>query len=97
MTLPTPSLKSPEEVAKELLDVYYRSGAWEQIGIGFQDVIQADRSRLVAYLREKVPKKRRFHWVKESEDVIGMKTRTGDFGGGWNSALEAVEKILGDI
>ena len=81
-------LKSAEEVAKELLNVYHRAGGWKAVGDGFVEVIKLDRSRLVAYIKSKMPRKD----TSPTFTSIDFSVREG-----FNKAIEAVEKILEEV
>ena len=87
--LPTPSLKSPEEMAKEIINTIRQFDDCEYRLEEAEKVIKLDRSRIIQYIREKMPKPygTMAYCDAENKDEINHFE-------GWNSALEAVEKIL---
>ena len=76
------TLPSPEELAKEILNTYEKNSSLRSCLEAFGRIIQQDRSRLIAYLKENMPKKDR---------------KCDEWTEGWNSAIEAVEKLLGEM
>ena len=91
----------PEDVAKEIAK-YCVYGHEEEIGwhahafkIIIGKGIKADRTRLIAYLREKMPKKN----VETYDDrTLSYNPHDQDiYCEGWNSAIEAVERVLGEM
>ena len=96
MTLPSPSLKSAEEVAKEIAKKWYAGEGpipAQMLARTLSQAIQTDRSRLIQYIREKMPKK-----------IGGTPRGSKDFHlatnakvEGWNSCIEAFKKLLQEV
>ena len=83
--LPSPSLKSAEEVAKAIIEKWNGVDSVSRPLIYLlTDTVSRDRSRLVQYIREKMPKERVY---SEDRDA-------SVYDSGFNDAIEAVEKLL---
>ena len=85
----------PEEVAKEIKRIAFRLSHeygdrkdwfYKCVDPSIIQSIKLDRSRLIQYIREKMPKNRPY------EDR--MCDEPDCFPEGWNSCIEAVEKLL---
>lgn len=85
MTLPT-----PEEVASIILTLLHVPPDYflKEKGRELIKIIIADRSRLIQHIREKMPMERSYSYVDPDSDAVAN---------GWNSAIEAFEKILEEV
>lgn len=81
------ALHAPEEVAKEYMD---SRGYISIMRMSLAEAIKLDRSRMVQYIREKMPKKEDMRKLNIDGFERGEKL-------GWNSCIEAVEKILEEV
>lgn len=86
-------LKSAEEVAKEIVSNFNHKptitvcAVEPSLKAQIAEAIKADRSRLIAYLREKMPKEREYS-EDNDESVYDV---------GFNDAIEAMERLMKEV